>query len=192
MSLGADTLLTETYCLDEVSKNVDGEVLVLDADQKTCPNPVCEPLTLVQYLRLTLHSADCDSSLGAVLDGLIRVRNLTTVFTGPDEHLRGVHAASFYWRPSGGGRIRGELEGITNAGTARPPAFPRCDECEACRQDGLLTGHLFGTGTSVPGIPVPDFNLEAVYRLAWDPLATVPSTAPVNGTLEGVIIMPCQ
>jgi hypothetical protein len=191
MALDAAALRNNTYCLHEISKNIDGEVLVLDADQKTCPNPSCEPLTLVQYLDLTLRSADCDSNFGTILDGIMRVSNLTTVFTGPSERLRGVHAADFfYWKPFAGGGIgSGTLQGITNAGIVRPPVFR---ECEECRQVGILTGHLFATGNNVPGIPVPDFNVDAVYRLAWDPIAGVRMSAPVTGTLEGVIIMPCQ
>jgi hypothetical protein len=136
-----------------------------------------------------LHSASCDGSLRPVLDGLIRAWNLTTVFAGRSENLRGVHAASFYWAPNGGGTIRGTLEGITNAGTARSPVF---SSCEPCDQIGLLTGHLFATGANTPGIPVPDFNIEAVYRFAWDPIATIHQTTPVTGTIEGVILMPCQ
>jgi hypothetical protein len=62
---------------------------------------------------------------------------------------------------------------------------------------GIVSGHLFGTGNGVPGVPVPDFQLDAVYRLAWDPLAwdfanPHPLTAPVRGTLEGVLIVTCQ
>jgi hypothetical protein len=55
----------------------------------------------------------------------------------------------------------------------------------------MLVGYLFGTGQRVPGVAVPDFNIEAVYRLAWDPTATIDSTAPVIETREGVIILPC-
>lgn len=109
---------------------------------------------------------------------------------GPRETLRGVHAADFFWKPLAGGGIgSGTLQGITNAGIVRPPVFRPCEEC---RQVGILTGHLFATGNKVPGIPVPDFHVDAVYRLAWDPIAAVRMSAPVTGTLEGVIIMPCQ
>jgi|GraSoiStandDraft_30_1057271.scaffolds.fasta_scaffold205268_3 hypothetical protein len=192
MSFDSQTLFLGKYCLAEISKNIDGELVVLDRDQKTCPNPVCDSLTLVQSLRLNLHSNHCNSSLGGILEGMIRVWNLTTVFAGTKETLRGVHAGSFYWVPVGGGTIQGTLEGITNAGTARSPVFPNCQTCERCDQVGLLTGHLFATGTNTPGIPVPDFNIEAVYRFAWDPIATIHKTAPVTGTLEGVLLMPCQ
>lgn len=189
MTLGAEELLLHINCLAEVSKDVDGEILVLDADQRTCQNPGCDSLTLVTNLRLNLHSARCDGSLGGVLDGLIRSWNLTTVFAGASEERRGVHEGNLYWAPTGGGTIRGTLAGITNAGIVRLPVF---SDCELCDQLGLLTGHLFATGSNTPGLPVPDFNVEAVYRFAWDPTATIHKTTPVRGTIEGVILMPCQ
>jgi hypothetical protein len=193
MAFTAQDLLTGVYCLHDVSKDLNGQMLVLDSVLKSCANPGCEPLTLVQHVVLRVGSAQCDSTLfGAVLDGSMRIGDLTTVFTGPGEHLRGMHAGNFYWKLNGGGAIWGTVEGITNAGTARPPIFPKCQGCEDCRQDGLLTGKLFATGSGVPGIPVPDFNVEAVYRLSWDPMANVGGDAPAVGTLEGVLIMPCQ
>jgi hypothetical protein len=57
--------------------------------------------------------------------------------------------------------------------------------CERRDQSGILTGHLFGTGSNVPGIPVPDFNVDAIYRLAWDPLAKIGATAPVRLRIGG-------
>jgi hypothetical protein len=189
MTLRVKELLSGIYCLAELSKDVDGEVLVLDADQRTCQTPGCDSLTLVTNLRLNLHSARCDSTLSMVLDGLIRSWNLTTVFAGRSEVLRGVHEGDLYWSSSGGGTIRGTLEGITNAGIVRLAVF---SDCEPCDQVGALTGHLFATGTNISGIPVPEFNIEAVYRLVWDPTATIHRTAPVKGTIEGAILMPCQ
>lgn len=189
MSFPPAGLLSHTYCLHEISKDIEGEVLVLDADHRTCANPSCNPLTLVLHLGLTLRSAACDSKFGTLLDGGMRAWNLTTVFTGPNENFRGLHAADFYWKPVAGGILNGTLEGISNAGLVRPPVS---QGCESCGDNGLLTGHMFGTGINVPGVPVPDFNVEAVYRLRWDPIASIKGTAPVIGTLEGVVIMPCQ
>ena len=179
MAFNAAALLRQVYCLDELSKDVEGQVLVINTRRRACSNPACESLTLVQELRLTVRSnMSCDSKLGGVFDGQMQVQNLTTVFTGSREGLRGLHAADFLWTLTGGGSVAGTLEGITNAGIVRP-------RCERCDQGGILTGHLFGTGSHVPGIPVPDFNVDAIYRLVWDPIAKVGATAPVAGTLEG-------
>ena len=191
MSLTPKDLLTNRYCLHELSKNIDGRVFVLNADRKSCTHPPCESLVLVQSLRLSLSPHDCDSAIGRLLEGMLTAWNLTTAYTGLTEGHRGVHAAEFYWKPLVGGSIVGTIEGITNAGIARSPVFPQCEGCESCRQPGVLIGHLFGTGQQVPGVSVPDFNVEAVYRLTWDPTATIDSTAPVVGTLEGVVILPC-
>ena len=79
MSFDSQTLFLGKYCLAEISKNIDGELVVLDRDQKTCPNPVCDSLTLVQSLRLNLHANHCDSSLGGILEGMIRVWNLRSL-----------------------------------------------------------------------------------------------------------------
>jgi len=57
MALDPSALLTGTFCLDEVSKNIKGEVVVIDADLETCRQPACQSLTLVQRLRLDLRSA---------------------------------------------------------------------------------------------------------------------------------------
>jgi hypothetical protein len=86
MSLGPDQLLANKYCLHEASKDLDGQVVVLDADYRVCSSPACEPLVLLQFLRLDATSNKlCDSQPGTALDGLIRVRDLTTVFTGRQE-----------------------------------------------------------------------------------------------------------
>jgi hypothetical protein len=196
MSLSVGELLQGNYCVYEVSKDLTGQVTVLDADYRGCSSPSCSPLVQQEFLRLDAASnPHCDSNpLGMVLDGVVRVRYFVTVFTGPRENLRGVHAGQFDWTPIVGGRIAGTLEGISNAGVLRPKHF---DDCERCDVAGIVSGHLFGTGNGVPGVPVPDFQVDAVYRLAWDPLAWDPSnpnplTAPVRGTLEGVLIIACQ
>jgi len=191
MSLSPDELRSGNYCIQEVSKDLDGQEVVLDADYRTCSSPGCQPLVLQQFLRLDATTSGnklCDSPPGLALDGLLQVRDLTTVFSGPKEDLRGVHAGRFDWSPTAGGRITGTLEGISNAGVLRPKHFR---DCERCDEAGIVSGHLFGTGNGVPGVPVTDFHLDAVYRLAWDPMAKIFSTAPVRGTLEGVLIMPC-
>jgi hypothetical protein len=192
LAFTAQDLLTGIYCLHNVSKDVDGQLLVLASGVKVCSNPVCDPLTLVQNIDLQVKPNKCDSALGAELSGSMRIGDLTTVFTGRSEHLRGMHAGNFHWNLINGGVISGSIEGITNAGTARPPNFPQCQGCEECDQDGLLTGKLSATGSNIPSIPVPDFNVEAVYRLSWDPIANVGGDARVVGCLEGVLIMPCQ
>jgi len=198
MSFSPDELVQGDYCVYEVSKDLTGLVTLLDADYRACPSLNCNPLVQQQFLRLDAASnQDCEppKSPGMTLDGLIRVRYFTTVFTGPKESLRGVHAGQFDWIPTVGGRIVGTMEGISNAGVLRTPIFT--PHCEDCHEPGIASGHLFATGSGVQGVPVTDFQVDAIYRLAWDPLAwnpanPVPLTAPVRGTLEGVLIVACQ
>jgi hypothetical protein len=196
MSLTSDELLYGNYCVHEVSKDLDGLVALLYGDYPPCPALNCSPLMELQFLRLDARSnASCDSEPpGLALDGPIRVKDFTTVYTGPKESLRGVHAGRFNWAPTVGGGITGTLQGISNAGVLRPPIFK--EKCETCHAPGIVSGHLFGTGKGVPGVPVHEFQLEAIYRLAWDPLAWDPSisffpNAPVRGTLEGVLVLTC-
>lgn len=197
MSLSPGELAQGNYCLYEVSKNLTGQLTLAHAHQPVCSSPSCNPLVHEQFLLLDVaFNKDCDSQLlKTALDGVLLVRYFVTVFTGPRETLRGVHAGQYDWTPAAGGRITGTLEGISNAGVLRPTIFR--PDCERCDEAGIVSGHLFGTGNGVPGVPMPDFQLDAVYRLAWDPLAwdfanPHPLTAPVRGTLEGVLIVTCQ
>jgi hypothetical protein len=199
MSFSPGELLQGNYCIYEVSKDLNGQVILFDGDYRACSSPSCNPLVQQQFLRLDATSSgnpNCDSQPpGMALDGAIRVRNFATVFAGPKENLRGVHAGQFDWTPIVGGLITGTLEGISNAGILRAQIFS--PHCERCYEPGIVCGHLFGTGRSVQGVPAPDFHVEAMYRLAWDPLAWDPAnpqprTAPVRGTLEGVLIVACQ
>jgi hypothetical protein len=184
-----DTLRSQRHCIGDLSKNVDGQALVVSADTHQCRTPGCETLTLVQHVRLKLATHACDSAESAVLDGAVVIRDLTTVFGTTRPHVRGVHGGHFYWTPASGGRIVGTLDGITNAGILRAPASP---DSEVCNRRGVLTGRFAGTGRNVAQIAVPEFSIEAVYRLEWTPDATVQATAPLVGTLEGVLILPCR
>jgi hypothetical protein len=184
-----DLLRSQRHCLADVSKNLEGQVLVVSADHHQCQAPGCETLTLVQHVRMKLATHACDSPQSAVLDGVVVIRDLTTVFGATRPDVRGVHAGHFYWTPATGGRIVGTLDGITNAGILRAPAAP---DAEPCSQRGVLTGRFAGTGRNVPQIAVPEFTIDAVYRIDWTPDATVRATTPLVGTLEGALILPCR
>ena len=41
------------------------------------------------------------------------------------------------------------------------------------------------------GAPVADFTVQATYRLFWDQMAGQGSSAPIIGTLEGLVVVPC-
>jgi hypothetical protein len=127
MSFSPDELVQGNYCVYEVSKDLDGLLTLLDADYRVCSGLNCNPLVHQQFLRLdATTNQDCEApqSPGEALDGLGRVRYFTTVFTGPKESWRGVHACQFDWIPAAGGRIVGTMEGISNAGVLRTRVSP--------------------------------------------------------------------
>jgi hypothetical protein len=198
MSFDPGELLQGNHCVYGVSKDLNGQVTLVDGDYRNCASPACDPLVQQQFWRLEATSNPrCDDQPpGLALDGMILVRFVATVFTGPRESLRGVHAGQFGWTPTVGGLpITGTLEGISNVGVLRDPIFSAA--CERCHEPGIVSGHLFGTGKNLQGAPATDFRVEAMYRLAWDPLAWDPTnpqvtTAPVRGTLEGVLVIACQ
>src|SRR3954447_9774198 len=189
MPLSPGELLMGDFCLYDVSKDLHGVLTLVDADNRGCSGLGCNTLLQQQFVRLDATSdPNCDSQpAGLALDGVVRVRYFATAFTGAKENLRGVHAGQFDWTPTIGGVITGTLDGISNAGVLRPPVFQ--PDCERCAAPGIVTGYLAGTGQGVNGVPAPEFRVNAVYRLAWDPLGwdfTNPHamTAPVRGTLE--------
>lgn len=194
MSLDMTGLLYNDYCFFNLSKNLNGTLTLVDADHRSCTTLGSNTLVHQEVLRLDAASnPDCDSDpYGAALDGVIRVRYYVTAFAGSTEVDRGVHAGRFDWTPAAGGRMVGSLNGITNAGVLR--AF--IPDCEQCRTPGIVSGQLFATGKGVPGVPSLDFQVQANYRLAWDPLRwnpanPQPTSGPVRGTLEGVVIILC-
>jgi len=184
-----DLLRSQQNCLADLSKNIEGQALVVEAERRRCQTPACESLTLVQHVRLKLSTHACDSPQGLLLEGSVVIRDLTTVFGGRRPQSRGVHTGRFYWTPGGGGRIVGSIEGVSNVGLVRSPSSP---DAEICDRQGVLTGHLSGAGKNVPQIQVPEFTVEAVYRINWTPDDTVQSTTAMIGTLEGILILPCR
>src|SRR4051794_8561152 len=122
-------IVRTTYCLDRVSKNIDGQAVTANADYRTCGTPPCETLTTVVRLELAPTAGPCDGPLSAALDGVLSLR-LVTAFMLPTERSRGLHSADLDWRPTSGGSLVGSSSGVTNAGTLRPPHFPECEDCE--------------------------------------------------------------
>jgi len=189
MILGPDELLAQRRCVAPVSKDVQGEVHVVDVTRQACSSPACEPMVVVQHLRLKLTTHACDSSIAIGLDGTMLIRDLVTIFAQPSERTRGVHAGKIYWTPSAGGRIVGTVAGITNGGVFRRPAVPDGEDCDAI---DVLSGHLSGVGSNLLAIPVPEFLIEAEYRLTGKSNAVELSTSSVAGVLEGVLLQPCR
>jgi hypothetical protein len=78
----------------------------------------------------------------------------------------------------------GQMSGVTNAGTHRSPANP----CEPCDQDGHMEGRL--DAVVVDG-EFQGCRVLATYVINYDTSDRAQDTAIV-GTLEGVLISPCE
>jgi hypothetical protein len=64
MSFSPGELLQGSYCVYGVSKDLNGQVTLLDADYRACMSPSCNSLVQQQFLRLDAASSqnpDCDS-----------------------------------------------------------------------------------------------------------------------------------
>ena len=192
-------LLFDTrVCLDELSKNVEGEFAIAQPDprrREQCPQPgqqPCQTLKVIYDLVLpAIASAKCDSVLGRLLDGRITVAHLVTAFK-LDGLNRGLHAGDFAWTGTGF-QLTGRLAGLTRVGTHRQPAtltqFQNCQEsCNA----PLLQGRLYGSFTKASGklAALQKGRLTAVYRWRYTPRKDG-SGSGIQGVIEGMLVRPC-
>jgi hypothetical protein len=183
-----NALLERELCLSEVSKNLEGELRLLESEREECASPKCRTLKTMHLLQLEVQSnRPCDSRPGRLLDGTFTVCDLTHAFARGDGNRRGVHAGSFRWR----GRdilVTGGISGITNAGTHRLPVF---DDCQPCDAHGYMEGRFCGTVRKAKARELVGCQVIGTYRLRFDPSREGGSGA-VRGTLEGVLVCYCR
>jgi hypothetical protein len=183
----AERLAKLRACLESVSKNVEGELRLLDRERNECREEKCESLTTDHLLHLRLDShKPCDSKVGRKLDGELVVRELISVLADGTGEGRGLHSGAFHWA-SNGIRIEGTLSGMTNVGTHRAPAF---DDCQECKAPGFMEGRLSGRVTRARDEQLIGCEVAAAYRLQFDPSEGFQSTA-VRGTIEGLLVCRC-
>ncbi len=183
------TILKQDMCLNELSKDLRGELTLNVSDLHKCSVPECRTLKTGHTLKVEAVSHDpCDSKLGRLLDGTIVVGRLITAFN-EDGNRRGFHAGDFEWDASGSGTtIRGRISGVTNVGTHREPAFR---ECQRCDDGGVMEGRLCGQVVSTHTPELKGCHIVAAYRIKFDP-SDKGGEGQVFGTLEGVVICYCQ
>jgi hypothetical protein len=183
-----ELILDREICLSEISKDLEGDLRLLESEREECASPKCRTLKTVHLLELKVQShRPCDSRPGRLLDGVFSVRDLAHAFARGDGNRRGVHAGNFRWR----GRnilVTGSISGITNAGTHRKPAF---DDCQECDGHGYMEGRFCGTVRKARALELVGCQVIGVYRLRFDPSREGGSGA-VRGTLEGVLVCPCK
>jgi hypothetical protein len=176
------------FCMHPVSKDVRGELVLLDSDLQRCAEEECRTLKTDHLLTLenVVAHEPCDGELSRLLDGRLVVRSLITAFADGSGERRGLHTGVFDWSGSGG-RVRGTLSGTTNAGTHRQPAFDPCQECEA---PGFIEGRLCGQVLRAANERLRGCSVAASYRLRFDANEQAVGSG-VTGIIEGLIVCPC-
>jgi hypothetical protein len=179
-------LLDRVVCLSSLSKDLEGELRLLESEQEKCRALDCVTLETVHQLELRASRHDCDSRTGGLLDGTIHSGDLVHKFEDGDGNRRGIHEGTFRWKGAGI-LATGTLRGVTNVGTHRKPAF---DDCQRCDDRGVMEGLLVGIIRKARDRRLVGCELQAAYRLRFDPSSSGGSGA-VSGTLEGDIVCPC-
>lgn len=179
-------LVDRVVCLSLLSKDLEGELRLVESAEERCRERDCVTLETIHQLDLKAARHDCDSAVGSLLDGRLHVGDLVHKFEGGDGTHRGVHEASFRWR-SGSVLASGTLRGVTNAGTHRAPAF---DDCQRCDDVGVMEGQLVGRIRRARDPRLVGCTLQAAYRLRFD-ASRDGGSGGVRGTLEGAIVCDC-
>jgi hypothetical protein len=180
-------LVLADLCLDELSKDAEGELVPLGAEPHDCPEHDCRTLTAEHALVLSLRQHACDSEIGTLFDGRLVSKDLTTVFAQGSGERRGMHAGTFQWR-SAAGIVVGHLSGMTNEGTHREPAFKACQTCD---ERGVMEGRFCGRLVRVRDPKLAGAQVFGAYRIAFD-ASESGGTGGVRGTLEGVVVRGCE
>jgi hypothetical protein len=73
----SDGGLTERIvCLSSLSKDLEGELRLLESEQEECRERDCTTLETVHRIELRVARHDCDSETGGVLDGTLHSGDL--------------------------------------------------------------------------------------------------------------------
>jgi hypothetical protein len=183
----ARELWERRVCLEPVSKNLRGELKLLDRERQECEEPRCLTLKTDHLLRLEVESHEpCDSEVGRLLDGTLVVRRLVHALANGTGEGRGLHTGEFRWAGNGV-RVAGRLSGMTNVGTHRQPPF---DPCQECRAPGWMEGRLCGRIVRAEDRRLVGCQVTAAYRLRFDPSEGFQDTG-IRGTLEGLVVCSC-
>jgi len=172
----------ERICMWAVSKDLKGEFVVGEQGEQKCARPPCSTLKahLKFKVQVTPHHP-CDAVASRAFDGTISGELLFAYIESG--HGRGYHLGRFDWSGSTS-RLIGRMSGVTNAGTHRSPAAP----CEPCDRRGHMEGRL--DAIVVEG-DHKGCRIRATYVIDFDTSYRAQNTA-VLGTLEGVLIRPCE
>ena len=180
-------LARAVLCLDELSKDIKGDLVIVETEVHECRELDCQSLTVEHLLRVEVSSHLCDSGLGKQFDGRITSRDLTTVFVDGSGMRRGMHAGTFVWNTAAG-RVEGRMSGMTNEGTHREPAFKACQECG---DRGVMEGRLCGRLVRAADPALTGAQVTAAYRFAFD-AGERGGEGALQGTVEGLVVRNCR
>jgi hypothetical protein len=173
----------ERICRINISKNWDGLFKLERSDTQECRDPQCVTAkNMIQFESSRIQrNQPCDSVNAGGLDGII---GGNIVFSYIDNGLRrGYHKGKFEWT-GGASKLIGQMTGVTNAGTHRPP-FMQCEQCEerghmeGCLKAVVIEGQHTGC------------RVVATYVLLFDAGAD-PHGSGFRGAIEGVLICDCR
>jgi hypothetical protein len=172
----------EPICMIRVSKDWQGDFRVADRDLKKCEKPGCTTVKgLIKVESKIQRHQPCDAVGAASLDG--DISGLLAFSYIDDAQRRGHHVGKIDWTGTGS-KLVGQMTGVTNAGTHRPPLM----QCERCEEPGHMEGCL--EAVVVEGRH-KGCRLVATYAIEFDP-SIAPQDTAFRGTLEGVLICDCQ
>jgi hypothetical protein len=178
-------LWKQRVCLEAVSKNLRGDLRLLDRERQECGDR-CLTLKTDHMLKLEVSTHErCDSDVGRQLDGTLFVRRLITALADGRPEGRGLHTGAFRW-VGAGVLVEGRMSGMTNVGTHRAPPFA---ECQVCDERGYMEGRLCGRILRSGDERLVGCTVTAAYRLRFDPGEAGDSS--VEGTLEGLVVCAC-
>ena len=182
------TILQQEMCLNALSKNGDGKLILRDSKLHKCHAPACQTLKTVHELQLFLHTnPPCDTPITKSFDGDLKVERLVTAFDRDGTH-RGFHAGDFVLTGPAGLTVTGRLSGVTNLGTHRPPIFQACQQCN---EHGVMEGRLCGQVIKTNDPALKDCQIIAAYRIRFDS-STTGGQGGIRAVIEGVLICPCK
>jgi hypothetical protein len=180
----------KNVCLHAISKDVKGDLRLLERKDDECERDRCRTLKTIHLLYLNVGSSGpeqgCDSEVAAGLNRSFYVRDLTHAFTDGDPNGRGFHAGNFTWTGTSIAAT-GRVSGITNAGTHRKDPFEPCQHCHA---PGWMEGRFCGVINRAVDRHLVGCQVIGTYRLRLEPPAFEPG-GDVIGTLEGLIVCAC-
>jgi hypothetical protein len=179
-------LARAVLCLDELSKNVEGELVIIESQPHECRELDCKTLTVEHLLLVEAKTHACDSGLGKRFDGRVTSRDLTTVFVNGSGTRRGMHTGTFIWHTAAG-TVQGRMSGMTNEGTHREPVFRRCQRCD---DRGVMEGRLCGRLVEAADPALVGAQVTAAYRFAFD-AGEAGGQGALQGTIEGLVVRNC-